>query len=401
MLMFLPDDTTTPAMAAITAGLRASVIAGWDGPVTFGVEHLDLSWFTSPEYEAQMHDFYRVKYRGYRPSVIVALGVDAIPILLEMRRRLWPGVPVVFLSEDERAASKLAGEPDLTGMWIHFEVRRTVESALQLFPGTRRVTVVLGSGPWEQAQRARLAEELAPLGSRVEITCTYGLSYAELERRLHELPDDAVVVFHTFFLDGAGQRFVGMRLLDRLRPVLRRPMFTVHAVGLDHGVVGGAMIDYERLGHEGGAVLLRVLHGEAAASIPIHAADASVLAFDARELDRFGVPERLVPAGAEVRFREPSLWSRYRWQATAVAAAVALQAALIVVLLVERRRRVRAQASAGRAERETQGAREQLAHLNRVAAIGELAAALAHELNQPLTAILSTAQAAQRMLGAE
>ncbi|MEO5728688.1 MAG: ATPase, partial [Byssovorax sp.] len=66
--------------------------------------------------------------------------------------------------------------------------------------------------------------------------------------------------------------------------------------------------------------------------------ESVLLAFDARELDRFGVPERLVPAGAEVRFREPSLWSRYRWQATAVAAAVALQAALIVVLLVERRR---------------------------------------------------------------
>lgn len=36
--------------------------------------------------------------------------------------------------------------------------------------------------------------------------------------------------------------------------------------------------------------------------------------------------------------------------------------------------------------------------LERVAALGELSAALAHELNQPLTAILSNAQAAQRLL---
>jgi two-component system, LuxR family, sensor kinase FixL len=40
----------------------------------------------------------------------------------------------------------------------------------------------------------------------------------------------------------------------------------------------------------------------------------------------------------------------------------------------------------------------QLAHLMRVSALGELAGSLAHELNQPLTAILSNAQAAQRFM---
>jgi PAS domain S-box-containing protein len=43
----------------------------------------------------------------------------------------------------------------------------------------------------------------------------------------------------------------------------------------------------------------------------------------------------------------------------------------------------------------------ELAHLSRVVMLGELSGALAHELNQPLTAILSNAQAAQRFLAAE
>ncbi len=42
--------------------------------------------------------------------------------------------------------------------------------------------------------------------------------------------------------------------------------------------------------------------------------------------------------------------------------------------------------------------RQQLTHLARVAVLGELSGALAHELNQPLTAILSSAQAAQNYL---
>lgn len=51
------------------------------------------------------------------------------------------------------------------------------------------------------------------------------------------------------------------------------------------------------------------------------------------------------------------------------------------------------------AEWEAQQQRQELAHLSRVTLLGELSGSLAHELNQPLTAILSNAQAALRFLG--
>jgi signal transduction histidine kinase/ABC-type uncharacterized transport system substrate-binding protein len=53
------------------------------------------------------------------------------------------------------------------------------------------------------------------------------------------------------------------------------------------------------------------------------------------------------------------------------------------------------------AEIEVAEQRAQLSHLTRVAVLGELSGALAHELGQPLTAILSNAQAAQRFLAKE
>ena len=49
-------------------------------------------------------------------------------------------------------------------------------------------------------------------------------------------------------------------------------------------------------------------------------------------------------------------------------------------------------------EQATARQRDELAHLSRVAMLGELSGSLAHELNQPLAAILSNAQAAQRYL---
>jgi two-component system sensor kinase FixL len=53
------------------------------------------------------------------------------------------------------------------------------------------------------------------------------------------------------------------------------------------------------------------------------------------------------------------------------------------------------------AEAETDRQAQKAAHASRVATLGELAASLAHELNQPLTAILSNANAATRFLDAE
>ncbi len=51
-----------------------------------------------------------------------------------------------------------------------------------------------------------------------------------------------------------------------------------------------------------------------------------------------------------------------------------------------------------RAEVELQTQRTELAHLSRVALLGELSATFAHELNQPLAAIMSNARAGQRLM---
>ncbi len=45
--------------------------------------------------------------------------------------------------------------------------------------------------------------------------------------------------------------------------------------------------------------------------------------------------------------------------------------------------------------------RQELTHIGRVSALGELTASLAHELNQPLTAILNNAEVAQKLLEAD
>jgi C4-dicarboxylate-specific signal transduction histidine kinase len=74
-------------------------------------------------------------------------------------------------------------------------------------------------------------------------------------------------------------------------------------------------------------------------------------------------------------------------------AVVLLQAAMISWLLLERYRR-------RMAELESRRRLLQVVHMNRTAATGVLSASIAHELNQPLGAILSNAEAAELLLEA-
>jgi signal transduction histidine kinase len=85
------------------------------------------------------------------------------------------------------------------------------------------------------------------------------------------------------------------------------------------------------------------------------------------------------------------MWARYSWQISLVACVILIQGVLISGLLHERRRR-------HLAEVESRQRLAELAHLNRYSAAGELTTSIAHELNQPLGAILTNAETAELLL---
>jgi signal transduction histidine kinase len=112
---------------------------------------------------------------------------------------------------------------------------------------------------------------------------------------------------------------------------------------------------------------------------------------DATRLAAFGIDAGRLPAGCEPINVRPSLWQEHRTAVLLAAAVLVLQAASIVGLLWQRRRR---QVAEGDALEQ----RIELGRATRLAAMGELSAAIAHEIRQPLGAILSNTDAAEMMI---
>ena len=137
--------------------------------------------------------------------------------------------------------------------------------------------------------------------------------------------------------------------------------------------------------------MLRILGGESASQIPVATGNFTRPVFDWRQLKRWNISESKLPPGSEVRFRELTVWDQYRWQIILIAAALLIQTTLIVGLFYQYRYRRNAEAISRSAIRK-------LAQMNRVATAGELSASIAHEVNQPLAAMVTNANAALRWL---
>jgi C4-dicarboxylate-specific signal transduction histidine kinase len=142
---------------------------------------------------------------------------------------------------------------------------------------------------------------------------------------------------------------------------------------------------------EAGKLALQVLARTEMSRPQVSEVPTNKLLFDWRQLQRWGISESKLPAGSEIRFREPSAWEQYKPQIFAITAAILVQAMLIVWLIHERQYRRRAERTA----RETFS---ELTQMNRMATAGELSAAIAHEIRQPITGMVTMANAALRWL---
>jgi signal transduction histidine kinase len=136
---------------------------------------------------------------------------------------------------------------------------------------------------------------------------------------------------------------------------------------------------------------VEILNGAPASSVRVPVQLPSRPLYDWRELQRWGISESRLPAGSEVRFGRPSLWTEYRTVVMVAAGAIAIQAILIVGLLFERRARLRA-------EIESRKNLTLAADTSRRVTMSALSGSMAHEISQPLSAMIYNAEALQLMI---
>jgi signal transduction histidine kinase len=380
-----------PGLARTDRSLRDAFRAELGSTVEIHSESMGLSRFPRPGYDSLVAHFLRTKYANLPIDLIVAVMEPPLDFLLRHAATMFPGVPMVFASID---ASMLEGKTlpaNVTGVLVKRTYSPTLEVVLRLQPETRNIFVVGGASAFDRFLQTFVRRDLRPFEDRVQINYLFGMSMDALLTRLSSLPAHSVILYISMLADGAGRRFVPAEALTSIAATGSAPVYVFLDQYVGLGAVGGNVYSFVTHGAHVAALGLQILRGASPASLPIRELGSQVNLFDARELKRWNLDEARLPPGSVILNQDPSVWARYRWFILVAIAVLATQGALIAGLLLARARQQRAEAEARRH-------RDDLAHVLRVTSLSELTSSLAHEIAQPLTAIVTNARAATRLL---
>ena len=313
VLLLYAADRAQPVPAALDQAIRTTLETGARAPIQFFTELIDLSWLSSKQYEQRLASVLREKYADVKIDLIVSVSSPALRFLVKHRAKLFPELPIVFCGVNAEAVDGLELGPDIRGVRTHPGWGATLDAALTLHPGTRRVAVVSGASPADQGLRASATRELTKYANQVELEYLSDGSMDRLVTEVARLPKGTVVFYVSLFGDAAGRSLDSARALSVLARASSAPIYGWSEAYLGHGIVGGRLLNDEAQGAKAGDLALRILKGEKPESLPIVDERPTGYLFDGRELQRWGISEGRLPPGSIVRYQSPSLWGLYRW----------------------------------------------------------------------------------------
>ncbi|MGA8697178.1 MAG: ATP-binding protein [Xanthobacteraceae bacterium] len=394
VVLLFDERPELPGLALLQADLVRTLTSNSTDRIEIYNEAMDLSRFGSNNYQPLLRDFLRTKYADKKIDVAIAILSPSLDFLLNYGSDIFPGTPVVFCGIDKTELGNRLLPPHVRGVLLKREFAPTVEIALSLHPKTERAVVVAGTSDFDTRLLELAKIDFGFYEDRLDFQYLTTLPLQDLLTELSHLPARTLVFYATIFRDGAGETFVPHEVVERISAAANAPTYGFLDQYIGRGIVGGNVYSISAHGVETAKLALRVLAGSKSLGPQVYEVPVNKLLFDWRQLQRWGISEAKLPAGSEIWFREPSAWEQNRTAILGITAAILTHAMLIGWLLHERQYRQRA-------ERRARESLFELTQMNRMATAGELSAAIAHEIKQPLTGIVTMANAALRWLSRE
>jgi signal transduction histidine kinase len=317
---------------------------------TLSEEFVDESWRAArngqrPQSGAP-RDYLAAKYRDSTLDLVILVGEPALDFYEATGRSLFPRQPSIACLIGSRRIDDFAIDPHLSIVADDFDVRGTVALARRLQPDRRNVVLITGTSPADRSYASSL-QSMQP-DSSSNVTVVLGKPLVELEDLVLHPPPNSVFIYLTVSADSAGNEYAPADVLERLAPMSKAPMYSWLDVALGDGIVGGRVVRSDSSMAKAAALAARVLAGDRFGSLPRIIESPTATMLDGRELRRWRIDERLVPADAVVLFGEPSVLAAHRVLVALVALLIFTQGLAIAALVTQRLRR-RGAESANRA----------------------------------------------------
>jgi len=386
ILALFDANSTLPANEHILEGLLSQIGTVYPD-YDFYAEYRDVHRFEGSEEDERFLDLIVTRYAEKPIDAVLLFGPWMLEFGLAHRDKYASGKPVVFGGVSAPIPFPGALPDGVIGVVSDFDLDGTLDLARRLQPDARHVVVFSGTGDFDRAWEAWAREAFGGM-TGLSIDYVTDLSLDGFKTRAADLGPGTILILLTIFQDAAGDSFLPRLAAGEIAAVSSAPAYSVYGTFIGSGVVGGRVETFESLGRTAAQLAVNAMEGSVSDPAVVHIEPRVIV--DWPQLAKFGLDVNRLPEDAVILNYQPTAWERYRTVILAVAFVLALQTATIALLLVQGRLR-------RTAERQARARQLELAHASRVGHLGELSGAFAHELAQPLTAILANAQAGARL----
>jgi len=388
---------STPAYRPILDGIRHELSTKYGDNFSLHIEYLETDRYPKGQYPQERFDVYNKKYAAVDVDLMICVGIDIVGTIRSLADEHLLNIPIVSLDYDfSKYGFPFDAEVNdkTTIIAVKVNIERSILTALELFPDTRNLYFVCGVAGLDRVFCTASRQAASVLNKNIRISIVTDLTMDETLRVLSGLPDSSLIIMTSFVQDADLVPYFNPEAARLFSKTAKVPVFTYTEMGFGEGIVGGYVIDFKKIGFLGGQSAVKVLEGAGADPVKYSEEDYYTCMFDDRQLVKWGIPTSRLPAGSEILYRESTFFERYRYLFIVGIFFLLLQSFLIfsLILMYRRQRKM-----AIRLQQAENTFRDMVGE-DRILRTGQMTASLSHELNQPLTAILTTAQAGLRVL---
>jgi|GEM_PF-756712 two-component system, cell cycle sensor histidine kinase and response regulator CckA len=329
------DDQVSGAKKVLSEGIK---------DLELFVEYMDTKRIFNREYLEYLLNIYRLKYKKIKLDAIITTDDNALWFVVRHHKDVFDEAPVSFCGINDYKKILLEGKRQFTGLVEVLDIRPTIDLALKLHPGTRKIVVVVDSTPTGLGQIRDVAS-VARQYDNLEFEYLQGkdFTHTELFERLRSLPRDSIVLLTVWLRDKNNVYLSsdeGGRLISANATV---PVYGIIDMYYGYGIVGGKILNSRTHGRIAAEKVLQIINGKKPVNLPVLSTSRNPYMFDSKQLVRWRIDASDLPKGSIFINRQISFYEQYKQLLWIVIGVFALLISTVAIFTINFFRRKQAE----------------------------------------------------------
>lgn len=400
IVVFFGLHTSLPSYQNILEGYQNTLTSEYKGPYNLSVEYFDISRTADSAYAKGIIDLYNKKFEKNGIDLLVLVGPSALPLLKKYGLKALENTPTLSIDNMPLKAGANPFPPEINRLDIglKYKIDSTLINTFKLFPNRKTVYVVSGSSALDKYYNALTKIAISKFDPSYHFEFVNGISFDSTLKFIDAIPDNSLILVPIYYSDKNNAPYStpeAQGIISNRSKVPVIPIFDSYT--RKRGPLGGYVFSFIGLGNATALASVAILRGTKIADVKIDETLFYQHVYDWNQLKKWDLQySKLIPSSSILLDKEPELFDEYRWQIFTLILLLLSQSLLIAYLVKLYKR----QKEFVKQKAETELMYREIVREDRLSRMSELTASISHELNQPLTAILYSAQAGMRFLKA-